>query len=149
MPARALVRGRPIVVDPERLRRVLQRVSDDIGRLRRYETMEPESLLSDETRIGDLLRRFQTAIEGCIDAAQHVCASEGWGAPDSNAHAMLVLGSHDVLTGELAEAMADHARFRNVLVHLYADVDEARAVARLARLGELDRYVAAVAELIA
>lgn len=42
----------------------------------------------------------------------------------------------------------DHARFRNVLVHLYADVDEARAIDRLGRLDELERYVAAVAELI-
>ena len=110
--------------------------------------MEPDEILADETRIGDLLRRMQTAIEGCIDAAQHVCSSEGWGAPDSNAHAMLVLGSHGVLEDELAEAIADHARFRNVLVHLYADVDEVRAVARLARIDELTRYVAAVAGLI-
>ena len=136
------------MVDPERLRRILQRVSEDIGRLRRYERVDPEDILGDETRIGDLLRRFQTALEGCIDAAQHVCASEGWGPPDSNAHAMLVLGQHAVVPRDLAEALADHARFRNVLVHLYAEVDVARAVARLSRLGELERYVAAVAELI-
>jgi uncharacterized protein YutE (UPF0331/DUF86 family) len=127
----------------------LQRVSDDIGRLRRYERMDRDDILDDDTRTGDMLRRFQTAIEGCIDAAQHVCASEGWGPPDSNAHAMLILGEHDVIPRDLAEAMSDHARFRNVLVHLYADVDEARAVDRLSRLNELERYVAAVAELLA
>lgn len=136
------------MVDPERLRRVLQGVSDDIARLRRYQAARRDEVLADGERVGDLLRRFQTALEGCIDAAHHVSASEGWGPPDSNAHAMLVLGMHGVHDAELAEGMSDHARFRNVLVHLYADVDEALAIDRLGRLDELERYVAAVASLI-
>lgn len=136
------------MVDPERLRRVLQLVSDDVVRLRRYQAMRREDVLADEAQVGNLLRRFQTALEGCIDAAQHVCASEGWGPPDSNAHAMLVLAEHGAVPRDLAEAMADHARFRNVLVHIYTAVDEDRVIDRLGRLDELDRYVAALAELI-
>ncbi len=45
---------------------------------------------------------FVVTIEGCIDAAQHVCASEGWGPPSSNTEVMAVLSDHDVLDRDLA-----------------------------------------------
>jgi len=38
--------------------------------------------------------------------AQHLCASEGWGPPVSNADAMHVLARQGVVTAELAEVLA-------------------------------------------
>lgn len=136
------------MVDPDRLRSILRRVEDDVTRLRRYEETDTAELIGNEERMAYLERRFQTAIEGCIDAAQHVCASEGWGPPSSNADAMRVLFSHEAIDRELADAMADAVRFRNELVHLYRDVTDTDVVRRLTRLGELERFVTALAELI-
>jgi uncharacterized protein YutE (UPF0331/DUF86 family) len=51
-----------------------------------------------------------------------------------------------MLAAELSASMEQAARFRNVLVHQYADVDDARVVEILrARLDDLDRFVAVVA----
>lgn len=133
------------MVDAERLRRVLQRVTDDLAWLRRYAARNPADLLADPAGLGHVKYLFVTALEGCIDAAHHVCASEGWGPPETNADAMAVLGRHGVLDEALTDAMAAAARFRNVLVRGYVRVDDGQVVAHLQRLDDLDRFVAVVA----
>jgi uncharacterized protein YutE (UPF0331/DUF86 family) len=45
---------------------------------------------------------FVTAIEACVDGAQHICATEGWGPPADNGDAVRLLGEHGVLTTKLA-----------------------------------------------
>lgn len=87
---------------------------------------------------------FVTAIEGSLDVAHHLAASEGWGAPDTNSAAFLVLARHGVLPPDLATMMASAAGFRNVLVHQYATVDDARVVEFLDQLDALRDFVAAV-----
>ena len=80
--------------------------------------------------------------------AQHLCASEGWGPPASNADAMHVLARQGVLGADLAEVLARAVGFRNVLVHGYAEVDDDLVVAQLDRVDRLEGFVAAVARWI-
>jgi uncharacterized protein YutE (UPF0331/DUF86 family) len=87
---------------------------------------------------------FITAIEGCVDVAQHIASSERWAPPDSNAAAVRSLGEHGVLDGDLAVSLARAVGFRNVLVHQYAVVDDAIVVGALERLDEFERFVAQV-----
>jgi uncharacterized protein YutE (UPF0331/DUF86 family) len=136
------------MVDVERLTRLLTRVRQDVATLRGHAEAERDELPADEVRLAAVKYVFVTLLEGCIDAAQHICASEGYGPPDSNADAMLVLARNDVLSDEVAETMADGVRFRNVLVHLYADVDDGRVVAHLDQLDEVERYVAELTGLL-
>jgi uncharacterized protein YutE (UPF0331/DUF86 family) len=136
------------MVDPERLRRLLTLASDRLARLRTYAGEDPARLLEDAERLAALDYFFQTAIEACIDAAHHVCASEGWGPPKDNAHAMAVLHDHHVLDLALSQLMAEAVRFRNVLVHLYADVDHRRVLENLQHIDDLARYIAALSDLI-
>lgn len=135
------------MVDAERLRRVLQRVSDDLASLRDYAADERAAVAGDPARLGHVKYLFVTAIEGCIDAAQHVLSSEGWGPPETNADAMRVLAERGVLDETLATAMAAAVRFRNVLVHGYAAVDDTRVASALDELGDLESFVAKLSEL--
>lgn len=52
------------MVDPERLRRVLQRVSDDLTVLRSYAAEDRPALRSDPARLGHVKYLFVTALEG-------------------------------------------------------------------------------------
>lgn len=62
--------------------------------------------------------------------------------PRSYADIFRVLRDESLLTGELAERLMAMARFRNVLVHLYAEVDEERVLKILrSSLGDLDAFV--------
>jgi uncharacterized protein YutE (UPF0331/DUF86 family) len=60
---------------------------------------------------------------------------------------MEVLGRHDVLDPALTETMAASVRFRNLLVHRYAAVDDDLTVGHLAQVEALRRFVAAVVAL--
>lgn len=136
------------MVDAERLHRLLRRVTDDLAVLRGYAAVPREELLLDQVRLGHLKYAFVTMLEACIDAAHHVCASEGYGPVDTNAEAMLLLGRHEVLGREQAQAMAQAVRFRNLLVHGYADVDDRRVLAFLAELDDVGAYVARLTRLL-
>lgn len=136
------------MVDPERLHRLLRRISGDLAVLMTYAEVPTAELRGDPVRLGHVKYTFVTMLEGCIDAAQHVCSARGFGPPATNADAVLLLGRHGVLPSGRAEAMAAAVRFRNVLVHLYADVDDDQVVAHLRELADVRGYVSGLLELL-
>lgn len=136
------------MVDVERLHRILRRVAGDVDHLQDYAEADRTALVEDPVRLGHLKYLFITAIEGCIDAAQHVCASEGFGPPDDNASAVRLLAEHGVLEDAIAREVAAAVGFRNLLVHRYAEIDDTRVVANLDRLADIDAYVDALAGLL-
>lgn len=85
---------------------------------------------------------FVTAIEAGIDIAQHICSSEGWGPPADNGDTMRLLGTHGVLTADLAAALRKAVGFGNVLVHEYIQVSDEIVLARLDDLSDIDQFVA-------
>lgn len=132
------------MVDDARVHRLLARVAANVGYLGERARRD-RAALRREPELSALKYRFVVALEGCIDVAQHLCASEGWGAPATNADAMRILGYSGVLGSGLALAMADAVGFRNVLVRQYADVDDDLVVGtHLDRVGDLEAFVAAV-----
>jgi uncharacterized protein YutE (UPF0331/DUF86 family) len=136
------------MVDSERVDRLLARIADDLRRLAMYGE-RGDALLDDDTALAAAKYSFVTAIEGCARIAQHIVASEGWPVPETNADAVRRLGRETVVPAPVAEAIARAVGFRNILVHEYADVDDARVVDNLRRITDLERFVASVAAWVA
>lgn len=136
------------MVDVERLVTLLARITARLRTLDDYAGQDGDALRADRVRLGDLKYTFQTAIEACIDAAHHVVADQGLGVPASNADAFRSLATAGLVDGDLATALAGAVGFRNVLVHGYADVDDAQVVANLAHRHDLRRFVSAMTALI-
>jgi uncharacterized protein YutE (UPF0331/DUF86 family) len=128
------------MVDPERLARLLRRVTDDLGRLEPWAAVPRAQLLDDEVALDHVKYRFVTAIEAAIDAAHHVAATEGFRTPATNAEAIRELARHGVLSAELAEEVARAVGFRNLLVHRYADIVDAKVIEQLAHLDALASF---------
>lgn len=84
---------------------------------------------------------FVAAIEACVDIAQHLCSTQGWGPPDDNGDAMGLLGKHGALPKDLADAMRRAVGFRNVLVHGYVEVSDEIVTTRLEDLRDLESFV--------
>lgn len=135
------------MVDDVRVLRLLRAVSDDCAVLR-AEASAGASRRQDPIWLRGVKYAFVTAIEACVDCAQHLCSSQGWGPPKDNGDAMRLLGHHGVVPSELAVAMRQAVGFRNVLVHEYVTVDDAVVLARLQDLSDLEGYVAALAEYV-
>jgi uncharacterized protein YutE (UPF0331/DUF86 family) len=135
------------VVDEVRLARLLRSVSDDLAVLR-GEAAADVARRADPMWLRGVKYTFVTAIEACVDAAQHVCSSQGWGPPADNVDAMRVLGRHGVLDPELAERLRRAVGFRNLLVHEYVEVDDDIVLSRLADHADLAAFVAALTRMI-
>ena len=67
------------MVDEVRILRLLRSITDDVSVLRR-ESGADESRREDPIWLRGVKYSFVTAIEACVDVAQHICAAEGWGA---------------------------------------------------------------------
>lgn len=130
------------MVDEGRVSRLLRDITERTARLRAAANADAEQ--RGDLWLDAVKYLFVTAIEGCVDVAQHVAASERWRAPDSNGDAIRLLAEHDVVTSEAAAAIASAVGFRNVLVHRYIDVDDALVVDALGQLTDFDAFVAQV-----
>lgn len=132
------------MVDAERVDRLLARVSSDLDELARYGE-RGQLLLSDGTALAATKYNFITAIEGCARVAQHIVVSEGWPVAESNSDAIRELGRKQVIPEAIAEAVGRAVGFRNLLVHEYAVIDDGRVLDNLRLIGDLERFVSAVA----
>jgi len=132
------------VVDERRLVRLLQRVASELAYLQARAGEDRAALQADAERLSGLKYRFVTTIEGVVNVAQHLCASEGWGPPKDNGDAVRLVGAHGVLDEQLARRLVGAVGFRNLLVHQYAEIDDARTVAFLDRIGDIQDFVSQV-----
>ncbi len=135
------------MVDDVRVLRLLRAASDALAVLRHEASADP-SRRGDPLWLPGVKYIFITAIEACIDVAQHVCSSEQWGPPADNGDAMTVLGRHRVLGIDLAAHMRRAVGFRNVLVHDYVDVNDSVVLDRLADPGDLAAFVRAISAFL-
>jgi uncharacterized protein YutE (UPF0331/DUF86 family) len=135
------------MVDEVRVLRLLRSISDDTSVLK-GESEAGESRREDPIWLRGVKYTFVTAIEACVDVAQHICAAEGWGPPADNGDAVRLLGDHGVCTPELARSIRQAVGFRNVLVHEYVKVNDDVVIGRLKALGDLEAFVSQVAAYV-
>jgi uncharacterized protein YutE (UPF0331/DUF86 family) len=93
-------------------------------------------------RLRDLLERLDLVRE----AGEHAYLAD----PDSRAMSerrleLAVQAEAGLLADDLADRMGDAARQRNLLVHLYLDIDDRRVFSSLESLDDLRRFAKAVA----
>ena len=130
------------MVDAPRLRSLLARYREYRGFLEELGLRSNEALRSDFAVMGGVRHYLLLAIETLLDLGSHVISSEGFEPPRNYADIYRVLRDEGVIAAELADKLMAMARFRNVLVHLYADVDEERVLAILrSSLADMDAFV--------
>jgi uncharacterized protein YutE (UPF0331/DUF86 family) len=113
------------LVDRDVFDRRLAKLEELLRDLRRLRQLALDDFLSDRGLQAQAERWLQLAAECCSELAHHLIADRGWRTPDSYKEAFRVLQAEGVLGGELAAAMQGWSGLRNVLVHLYLDVDPA------------------------
>ena len=137
------------MVDVARVRALLDRLGEELSHLRRLSTYPLEELLADPDRLAAAKYRFVVAIETCIDVGQHIIASEELRAPTDFADVFAVVGESGFVSRTSVPTFQAMARFRNLLVHGYFQVDDRRVVEILhTRLGDFDTFRTEVAQAV-
>lgn len=133
------------MVDAPRLRALLHRLEGRCRRLDEYAVLRVAEYLARPERIDASKYLLVTVIEDALSAANHVIAAEGYRPPGDYADAFRSLAESGVLEPALSDRLQAMARFRNLLVHGYADVDDRRVHGFLRNdLNDLREFAAAV-----
>ena len=102
----------------DRLNRILtavETIEESLGVLARKQQVDREGYKTDSDTRDIVERRFVKMTEAAIDIAKELVEHERGQPPASNPASMRALGEIGVLSGSLAEELAQGARFRNVL----------------------------------
>jgi len=101
----------------------------------------------DDVRLRRAIERsLQISVEACLDIGRRLIALEGFRYPEDNRDVFQVLAEEGVVSQELLPALLDMARFRNLIVHDYARIDDAKVYAILKKhLGDFDKYARTIA----
>lgn len=125
-----------------------------IRNLRRYTEILRQIVQRDETRfvsdpivIGSARYYLQVAIETCINMAHHLIATERLRAPQDYKDTFAVLNEAGIIPAECARTMRELAGLRNLLVHLYWEVDDRMVYAGIRT--ELDDFETFVGHIVA
>ncbi len=61
--------------------------------------------------------------EACIDIANYIIAAKGFERSEEYSGMFLMLAKNKIISNELGNKLAEMAKFRNFLIHRYAEVD--------------------------
>lgn len=111
------------MVDKGLVQSFLLQLEEKVTQLRNAPVKSLADLQKDPILQNGVLHLLQTAIEICLDTANHMIADEGWRAPTSNKDTFQVLFEQNVLAEDLIKRCQNMAGFRNILVHMYEKVD--------------------------
>jgi uncharacterized protein YutE (UPF0331/DUF86 family) len=130
-------------VNLDRLRELAGHLRDAVRQLRG----EPprDRFVADPRATNSAKYLLIVAIEAALDICNHLAARRGARSPEDYADCMAIMAELGVIDHDLATRLMRMALFRNLLVHLYARVNDGE-VHRVIRedLGDLERYLASV-----
>jgi len=99
--------------------------------------------------VGSARYYLQASIESCIDIANHIIATEGLRAPKDYKDTFKVLNEAGVIPDDLTQTMRAMAGLRNLLVHLYWEVDDEMIYEGIrSELDDFETFVAYIMEFV-
>jgi uncharacterized protein YutE (UPF0331/DUF86 family) len=131
------------MTDPELVAKKLAFVETCVRELRTL--ARPERIADDLREERFVEHTLQLAIQAALDVGSHIVSDDRLGEPETGRDVFRLLGKAGILPADLAGRLERMAGFRNVVVHLYQDVDVAivRDVVEN-HLGDLLEFSAAI-----
>lgn len=113
------------MVSNEKISRKFLQLEEYLDILRDISSTPLESFLKDRILTGSAKYYLQVSIECCLDVANHIIASERLRAPRDYADSFAVIEEKGLIAPEFGQRLRRMAKFRNRLVHLYGEIDDA------------------------
>ena len=110
--------------EKEELLAKIDRLEENLNKLKSLAEMDREELLDDFRNIEASKHLLQTSIEIMIDISNMLIARRRLGQADTNAEAFIILAQNDIISQENQEKYTVMASFRNRVVHMYDSVNE-------------------------
>ncbi len=133
----------------DRVRQIIGEINFALGKLGKYAALTEDEFTSSYDKLDSGKYNLIVAIEGAIDICNHIVARRGGRAPCDYADCFTILAELGLFPLEFVERLKKMARFRNLLVHLYWQVDNRKVYQFLKRdLKDLEDYLKGIEKLI-
>jgi uncharacterized protein YutE (UPF0331/DUF86 family) len=106
-----------------RLVSCIRELSDTLDDWERYQGIPLEQFRSDRDTRNMVLHAMLVSIQSSIDIATEIIGMKGLRRPASYRETFGILAEEGILSPDLARPLSDLAGFRNILVHIYWDLD--------------------------
>jgi uncharacterized protein YutE (UPF0331/DUF86 family) len=127
----------------------LGQIRTSLQRLQTLRSTTPDEFVRNYLISSTAERELQVAIQAAIDVAQIILADMGAPTPRDYAHVFEQLGLMKVCPPALTRRLAPMARFRNVLVNLYLEVDLTQVYETLqSDSPDLEEYARCIADFL-
>lgn len=107
----------------DKVRKITSEILSALERLEELKQLPKESFFSDPHKIASAKYNFIVAIEGALDLCNHIIAKNALRTPEDYADTFKVLAERGAFDADFMNTLAQMARFRNRLVHIYWEVD--------------------------
>jgi uncharacterized protein YutE (UPF0331/DUF86 family) len=135
------------LVDASRVEARIQRLEELIERLDEVRRVGEEAYLANDQQRAATERWLQVAVQICIDLGTQLVTEQSARPPSDYAEVFEILGEKGVIPSDLAQRLADAAKQRNLIVHLYLEIDDRFVFASLAHLDDLREFAACLERL--
>lgn len=122
-------------------------IGDCVNALRSLRPLTYDEFAREHVLVGSAERDFQVAIQAALDIASIILADQAVKLPRDYKDLFPALAEIGVLPADFAQKLVNMAKFRNVLVHLYLEVDLQRVYRYLQEnLGDFETFARYVSE---
>ncbi|OGO40095.1 MAG: hypothetical protein A2Z04_03580 [Chloroflexi bacterium RBG_16_57_9] len=129
--------------DEDKLRLRIGVIEENLVRLETIRSYSFEDFQADFLKVEATKHLLQVAIEAMVDICAHITARLRIRPPENGAALVKALGKVGLLPGDHVKKYVQMIKFRNLLVHLYADVDDRRVYDILQNhLGDFHLFIA-------
>ncbi len=101
----------------------LRELSESLEDWRRYQDISIEELRMDRDKRNMALHAMLISTQSAIDIATYIIAEKGLRKPSTYRETFEILEEQRMIPEDLANDLSDLAGFRNVLVHIYWELD--------------------------
>ena len=103
-------------------------IEKNLNFLIEYKDINKENFLNNYKDVQAVKYSLFEIIESCIDIASHIISVKGFERAESYADMFEILKKNNIIESELSSKLSDMAKFRNILVHSYAKVDNSKVL---------------------
>ncbi|MBN2246950.1 MAG: DUF86 domain-containing protein [Candidatus Aminicenantes bacterium] len=111
------------MVDKTLILRKIAELSEYLDQTQEFQDISIQAYTSDWKTQRIVERTLQMMIEVCADMASHIISDAAYRVPKTYADAFRVLHENAILNEGLSAKMERMAKFRNIVVHQYDDID--------------------------
>ena len=101
----------------------LRELSESLEDWRRYQDISIEELRMDRDKRNMVLHALLISTQSAIDIATYIIAEKGLRKPSTYRETFEILEEQRIIPEDLANDLSDLAGFRNILVHIYWELD--------------------------